>query len=161
MALKPIPSLPAYYATEDGRIFKYRKKDDTLFQLSDRTRSNSGYKLVQPYKNGKRMLKYVHQLVAEAYHGPKPDGLVCDHINRDKLDNNANNLRYITAAENALNVNPKTWPSSYKQHKTPLYKKLASQAQQLRKEGFTLKVIAEQLNVSQQTVSDACNYIQH
>ena len=159
MALKPIPSLPAYYATHDGRIFKYRKKDDTLFQLSDNSRSNSGYKMVQPYKDGKRMLKYVHQLVAEAFHGPRPEGLVCDHINQDKFDNRADNLRYVTKEENAANcsyVRPKG--VKYNQHINPIYKKYAALVQQLRKEGKTLQVIADELQISTTQVSNAERY---
>ena len=151
MALQPIPSLPSYYATHDGRIFRYRVKDDAMYQLSDNTRSNSGYKVVQPFQDGKRKLKYVHQLVLEAFEGPRPEGLVCDHINRDKLDNRIENLRYVTKQENHANAE-RTWPKKYQQHHTPLYKKYLAEIIKLRKNGNKPAVIADKLSIPIKTV---------
>jgi len=46
---------------------------------------------------------YVHRAVALAWH-ENPFGLdYVDHIDRNKLNNNADNLRWCTAADNALN----------------------------------------------------------
>lgn len=42
----------------------------------------------------------VHQLVLEAFVGPRPDGLVVRHLNGNKDDNRLENLRYGTVAEN-------------------------------------------------------------
>jgi len=38
---------------------------------------------------------------------PKKDGFYVDHINRNKLDNNPENLRYLTPRQNAINATPK------------------------------------------------------
>ena len=51
-------------------------------------------------KNGKRTLKAVHRLVLEAFVGPCPEGLQCDHKNRVRDDNAATNLRWVTQKEN-------------------------------------------------------------
>jgi len=42
----------------------------------------------------------VHQLVAVAFIGPRPDGMVTCHNNGDSLDNRVENLRYDTQSAN-------------------------------------------------------------
>ena len=42
----------------------------------------------------------VHQMVAECYLGPCPEGFEVDHIDGDKNNNNISNLQYLTPAEN-------------------------------------------------------------
>lgn len=42
----------------------------------------------------------VHVLIAHAFLGPRPEGLEVDHINRDKRDNHATNLEYVTKKQN-------------------------------------------------------------
>ena len=42
--------------------------------------------------------EYLHQFIMG-----KKDGLVCDHINRNKLDNRKSNLRLVTHLVNGLN----------------------------------------------------------
>jgi hypothetical protein len=65
---------------------------------------NRGYKYFQVQRDGKRINKLFHHLVAEQFIGERPDGLVIDHIDRNKLNNNVNNLRYISHAENLQNT---------------------------------------------------------
>ena len=43
-----------------------------------------------------------------------PPGKVIDHINRDKLDNNIDNLRLVTQQENLLNSKPRLARSHYR-----------------------------------------------
>ena len=52
--------------------------------------------------NGIATCRQVHQLVAEAFLGHTPRGslLVIDHINGDRIDNRAANLRIVTTREN-------------------------------------------------------------
>ena len=66
---------------------------------------NRGYKYFQLIRDGKRCNYLVHQEVARLFIGERPEGLVIDHIDRNKLNNTVINLRYITQKENSFNAN--------------------------------------------------------
>lgn len=65
--------------------------------------TNRGYKYFQLVRDGKRINHHVHNEVARLFIGERPDGLVIDHIDRNKLNNEPSNLRYITQKENTFN----------------------------------------------------------
>lgn len=50
----------------------------------------------------------VHRAIAEAWHGPCPDGKEVDHINSVRDDNRPENLRYLTRQENMARMVPHT-----------------------------------------------------
>lgn len=62
------------------------------------------YLVVTLRYNGSRDYKKVHHLVAEAFLGPRPEGLLIRHLNGDGGDNRAENLAYGTHAENAADA---------------------------------------------------------
>jgi len=66
--------------------------------------NNRGYRYFQTHRGGKRINKMFHQLVAAAFIGERPAGLVVDHIDRTPLNNKATNLRYITQQQNTMNT---------------------------------------------------------
>lgn len=41
----------------------------------------------------------IHNMVAEVFLGPRPKGLMIDHIDRNKLNNSVDNLRYVTLSD--------------------------------------------------------------
>ena len=59
-----------------------------------------GYPFVVLCQNGQTKGFNVHALVAEAFIGPRPEGWVVDHMDRDRTNNNVENLRYLTREEN-------------------------------------------------------------
>ena len=65
----------------------------------------NGYYYVQLSKNSISETKYIHKLVAEAYL-TNPDNLSdVDHINKNKLDNSLENLRYLDHYTNSSRSN--------------------------------------------------------
>ena len=60
-----------------------------------------GYLKAPLWKNNKQHWIAVHRLVMVAFVGPRPTGLVTDHIDGNKSNNALPNLRYVTPRENA------------------------------------------------------------
>lgn len=88
-----------YQITDDGRVWSKKNK----VYLSLNKKDGNGYPQCVLYKNGKGIPIDIHILVAKAY-VPNPEGKPCvDHINTDKTDNKAENLRWCTPKENMGN----------------------------------------------------------
>ncbi len=65
---------------------------------------NGGYRYFQIHRNNTRTNLLFHHLVAQAFISERPEGKVIDHIDRNSLNNNVSNLRYITQTENMRNT---------------------------------------------------------
>lgn len=90
---------PSYYISNFGNI-----KHDNNF-LKKCIHSN-GYEQVNIRIGNKYVTKLIHRLVAAAFI-PNPDNKPCiDHIDGDRANNHADNLRWVTYLEN--NNNPIT-----------------------------------------------------
>ena len=61
-----------------------------------------GYPIVDLWKQGKGQTRTVHSLVAEAFVGPRPDGMQVCHNDGDPTNNRVDNLRYGTHSDNML-----------------------------------------------------------
>lgn len=59
--------------------------------------------------------KMVHTLVAQAFLGARPDGLVINHKDLNKWNNRVNNLEYVTQMENHLHArqNRDSWDTTH------------------------------------------------
>lgn len=60
---------------------------------------NNGYRQYTLH-DGKQAVIAAHRLVADAFLGPRPPGLQVNHKNLDKADNRAENLEYVSCADN-------------------------------------------------------------
>ena len=93
-----------YSVTEDGKIFN----DDTGRELKGTTKTNEYHSVILMIDEKPRTF-LVHRLVAEAFceNSNPEEKIQVDHINRDKHDNRAKNLRWVTSSENILNTSNK------------------------------------------------------
>lgn len=91
--MRPIPSCPGYFASDDGRIWRGGR--------ALRSRSNGhGYLAITVSIGGKRQDKYVHRLVCEAFHGSAPEQHECRHLDGTRTNNSPENLCWSTKLEN-------------------------------------------------------------
>lgn len=99
---KPIPGFPGYEVGDQGTIVSLNYKHTGKRRvMKDYRGSEYGYRALQLCRNGERPAnRTVHQLVAEAFLGPRPPGLVINHIDSNPANNRADNLEYVTQKDN-------------------------------------------------------------
>ena len=74
---------------------------------------NQGYKYIKLFIKTKAKTYKIHRLIAQ-YFIPNPNNYpVVDHIDRNKLNNDITNLRWVTVRENARNVSQRKSKSGY------------------------------------------------
>jgi HNH endonuclease len=96
----------AYLVRNNGAVLRRlrsgarRRKLDELWTFGTLNK-HSGYLVVAEH--------VVHQIVASAFHGVRPSAEhVVDHIDTNRMNNRADNLRWVTRLENVL-LNPITY----------------------------------------------------
>ena len=93
-----IKNYPNYLIYDDGRVYN-KKYNRFLKPWKDR----KGYYNVQLSKNNEKKSIRIHRLVGLHYL-PKIEGKdYLDHRDGDKINNNLNNLRWVTNQENCNN----------------------------------------------------------
>lgn len=147
---RKIPSLLFMYEiSEDGRhVRNVKSKHELRQQLTDK-----GYYRVHVSIKGKDRKVFVHNLVAECWLGPKPDGLETDHIDRNKSNNHYSNLRYVTHSTNCIN---KTWTdaraNSAKKAREVQYKPVYVNDVKFKNKADAARYIAEQTGKNWRTI---------
>lgn len=103
---REIQGYPKYLVSNFGRVMG--AKGYILNACDD----HKGYLIVSLHKEGKQKCWRVHKLVGEAFI-PNPHNLPeLDHIDRNRLNNNISNLRWVDKTTNQQNRNKKNNASS-------------------------------------------------
>lgn len=95
-----IEGFERYYIDDEGNVYVKQKKGLKKMKLEHHT---TGYLYIGLYdSNGKRHHKRVHRLVAEAfvYNDDIENKTIVMHLNDNKSDNRAENLKWGTISEN-------------------------------------------------------------
>ena len=101
---KPIPSAPHYEASSLGNIRSWKSRNGKGLASAPRLLTprldRDGYRTVQISALDKKGPRKVCWLIAEAFHGARPIGLVVRHLNGKSGDDLAANLLWGTHKEN-------------------------------------------------------------
>lgn len=95
----------------DNEIWKYHKcglkvSDHGRFEFPSGHRTfGSQHGLGYIQISFKKIRYFAHRLVLETFVGPAPTKKECDHKDRNKSNNNLDNLRWVTKRENQNNRN--------------------------------------------------------
>lgn len=81
-----------------------------------------GYLSFMFHVNKKRYRKYIHTLVLEAFVGKRPNNLQVNHKDGNKLNNNVENLEWLTCSQNNKHAFDLGIRKPVKGNKHPLYK---------------------------------------
>lgn len=92
-----VKSLPRFVRGGNGSVRFVRER------ILKQNKDKDGYLTVtlRKLKPKRSFLIHIHRAVASAFLGPRPEGLVVDHIDNDRLNNSPYNLRYTTVRINS------------------------------------------------------------
>lgn len=99
----PVPDWEGLYEVSDmGRVRSLSRRRHPGRILKPTKTRDGFYWRVDLSRNGEQRTRLIHQLVLEAFVGPRPEGMVACHGPARSLDNRLSNLSYGTVSENNL-----------------------------------------------------------
>lgn len=137
-----IEEAPNYEVSDQGQVRRNGKVLKPYYQ-------QDGYEVVSLYSKGKKLPRYVHRLVAQAY--CTGEGDTVDHINGNRTDNRAENLRFLPRDEH-LRL-PQKKPSTHKRISEPQRQEIL----RLFNSGWSRLKIQKHFGVTAKTVRKVTN----
>ena len=139
-----VKSFPRKFTTKKPRILKGKPTPKGYLQVSLST-------------NNKVFPKYIHRLVADAFVFNAFDKLEVNHKDGDKKNNKANNLEWVTHAENQRHAGKNgLMASGERSARLKLKDYEIEQIRYMRSTGYKLKYIAYIYGVTFQHISSIC-----
>ncbi|MCP3683886.1 MAG: hypothetical protein GY861_14480 [bacterium] len=139
---------PDYLISMDGTVVSLKRMRAKILKpiLNDK-----GYLIVG--LDGKN--KNIHRLVLESFGGKCPEGMECCHIDGNRLNNNLENLKWDTHAEN-MKDKIKHGTASMKGKRCGNEKLTVHDVRAIRasydREGLNCKILGDIFNVAQNTI---------
>lgn len=116
---------------------------------------SGGYRQVGLGGRGKARVVRVHQIVCTAFHGPCSVGQEVRHMNGDRLDNRAANLKWGTRAQNVADA--RAHGTLIRGSASPLTSLEDDDVRHIRSSSWTGRELAAYYGVSPMTISRILN----
>lgn len=99
--VRDIPGFPRYRACSVGAIISTNTKYESSRKGLKQYLSKTGYLQISVVVgHEKKRTVSVHNLIALAFIGPRPDGMQINHKDGNKTNNRPENLEYVTPRQN-------------------------------------------------------------
>lgn len=98
--IQPVLSFPDLLASDQGEVYRRDAENPRLLHLKTQCWLR-GYAVIGYRSGGKSRAKYVHRLVAEAFHGRPKRGQLARHLDDKKANNRADNLAWGSYQDNS------------------------------------------------------------
>jgi len=131
------------------------------------TSERNGYKSIELYKNGNGRRQSVHRIVIESFDGRIPDGLIVHHKDEIKQNNHLSNLELTDYVTHNNHHSHPSWNKGIKTKKETQIKMIVSRtkaqlkksniAHDLKKQGLTVKEIANIMDFTGRHIYDLLN----
>lgn len=117
------------------------------------------YLSVVLFREGQHREWLVHHLVLMAFVGPRPQGMVCNHLDSNRQNNTPNNLEWVTQFDNRQHsIRKGRWhPFLLRGEKTSWAKLTATQVREIRArvaQGTSRSVLSREFGITLSTISD-------
>ena len=147
----PVVGHEGYEVSSLGRIASIRNGERFVRKPNSATRYLS-VSFKKRREDSEQKSKNIHSVVAEAFIGPRPKGMVVRHIDGDRYNNAASNLTYGTPNENVYDsIKHKTYKGS-KNGRAVLDERHVALIRMLLDRGLGSSELSRQLGVSVGTV---------
>jgi len=147
-----------YEVSNFGEIKRKKKSRGTHPGRILRQQSHYGYPIVTLNVNGRRVVKFVHIIMAQAFLGERKLGIKMDdwqvnHMDGNKTNNHISNLEYVTHRENIAHAKSNgLYASGEKNGNSILTEELVKEIRK-RAETEYHRTVAESLGISRATIT--------
>jgi predicted DNA-binding protein YlxM (UPF0122 family) len=138
-----------FYVSSLGRVYDFSKNKYVKLFMND-----SGYLYCQSYYKGIRTSLLINKLVAETFLGypkniHKPEA---DHINSNKLDNNINNLQWLSNIDNLAKRTLSDQSGENNNNRKYTSELIISIADDLQSGMYTVQEISDKYNIPRKSI---------
>lgn len=141
--------------TRNGKSFVINRRGHIMKPC---TSKRTGYMLVQLSAFGKVSCKSVHVLVCEAFHGPRPIGFDCAHLDGTRTNNASDNLSWVSKSENQSHrVMHGTDNRGENAYQAKLNEQMVLEVRRLKAAGKPIRQIATDMGITYHSAYDAAS----